>query len=117
MTTPPRRREVWLVDFEPAIGAEIRKTRPAIVINEDEVGRLPLRIVVPLTDWKPAFAPHSWFVLVPATTDNGLRKASAADTFQIKSISLDRFRRKLGVISEDQADEIAEAIANGVGAP
>lgn len=100
MTTPPRRREVWLVDFEPAIGSEIRKARPAVVINEDEVGRPPPR-----------------FVPVPSTAGNGLRKTSSANTIQIKSISLDRFRRKLGVISEDHADEIAEAIANGVGAP
>ena len=117
MTMLPRRREVWLVEFEPAVGAEIRKTRPAVVISEDEVGRLPLRIVVPLTDWKIAFASVPWFVLVPPTPENGLRKSSAADTFQTKSISLARFVRRLGEISEDQADEIAEAIANVVGAP
>lgn len=46
----PARGEVWLVSFDPSLGAEIRKVRPAVVINIDEMGRLPLRIVVPITD-------------------------------------------------------------------
>ena len=46
----PKRGEVWDVDFDPPQGAEIGKTRPAIVMSEDTVGRLPLRIVVPVTD-------------------------------------------------------------------
>ena len=49
----PKRGEVWLVDFDPAIGAEIQKVRPAVIINVDSIGRLPLRMVVPVTDWKP----------------------------------------------------------------
>lgn len=48
----PRRGEVWMVDFDPAVGAEIRKLRPAVVISVDAVGRLPLRLVAPGTDWK-----------------------------------------------------------------
>jgi len=41
------RGEIWEVEFRPAVGAEIRKMRPAVVVNVPEVGRLPLRIVVP----------------------------------------------------------------------
>jgi mRNA interferase MazF len=48
----PRRGEIWLIDFDPAVGAEIRKVRPAVVISIDSIGRLPLRLVVPVTDWK-----------------------------------------------------------------
>lgn len=44
----PDRGEVWLVDFDPAVGAEMQKVRPALVISVDSVGRLPLRMVVPL---------------------------------------------------------------------
>jgi mRNA interferase MazF len=50
--TIPRRGEIWLVDFDPAVGAEIQKVRPAVVIGVDSIGRLPLRMVVPITDWK-----------------------------------------------------------------
>jgi mRNA interferase MazF len=113
----PKRGDVWLIDFDPAVGAEIQKTRPGVVVSEDTIGRLPLRIVVPVTDWKPLYAGFSWFVLVPAATTNGLSKDSGADAFQVKSISLDRFVRRLGSVTATELDAIAAAIALCVGAP
>ena len=47
-----KRGEVWLINLDPTIGAEIRKTRPAIIVNDDQFGILPLKVIVPLTDWK-----------------------------------------------------------------
>jgi mRNA interferase MazF len=113
----PKRGEVWLVDFDPAVGAEMRKTRPAVVLNVDTVGRLPLRIVVPITDWKPIYANFSWFVPLPVSPRNGLTKDSAADSFQVKSVSEKRFVRCLGVVTSSQVDDIAAAVALCVGAP
>jgi len=55
----PKRGEIWLVRFDPSIGAEIRKLRPAVVLSLDKIGRLPLRIVVPVTDWRPVLAHFS----------------------------------------------------------
>ena len=40
----PKWGKVWLVRFDPSAGAEIRKVRPAVVVNLDAIGRLPLRI-------------------------------------------------------------------------
>ena len=40
----PMRGEVWLVDFDPAVGAEIRMARPAVVVSVDSVGRLPQKV-------------------------------------------------------------------------
>ncbi|MFI5455521.1 MAG: type II toxin-antitoxin system PemK/MazF family toxin [Isosphaerales bacterium] len=65
----PKRGEIWQVRFDPSIGAEIRKQRPAVVMNLDGIGKLPLRIVVPITDWQPAFASFSCQV-----TDVGRRR-------------------------------------------
>jgi mRNA interferase MazF len=113
----PRRCEVWLVDFDPALGAEIRKIRPAVVISMDSIGRLPLRIVVPVTDWKPLYASFPWFVELPAMTSNGLAKDSGADCFQTKSVSEARLVRQLGVVTASQLDEIALAIGLCVGVP
>ena len=62
----PQRSEIWTVQFDPSVGAEIRKIRPAVVVSVDTVGRLPLRIVVPLTDWQDAFALLPWFVPIRA---------------------------------------------------
>ena len=45
----PKRGEIWLVNLDPTVGAEIQKTRPAIVISSDYIGKLPLKLVVPIT--------------------------------------------------------------------
>jgi mRNA interferase MazF len=113
----PRRGKIWLVRFDPSTGAEIRKVRPAVVVNLDAIGRLLLRIVVPITDWKSEFANLSWFVSLPATAGNGLSKDSSADAFQVKSVSETRSVTRLGNVTDAQMDEIAAAIALCVGAP
>jgi mRNA interferase MazF len=113
----PMRGEVWLVDFDPAVGAEIAKVRPAVVVNVNTVGRLPLRLVVPLTDWKPGYQGYAWFVFLPADATNGLQKDSGVDTFQTKSISLRRFVRTIGQVTAAQMNDIAAAIKANVGAP
>ena len=46
----PKVGEIWLVNLDPTVGAEIQKTRSAIVISFDYVGKLPLKLVVPITD-------------------------------------------------------------------
>lgn len=109
------RGEVWDVEFRPAVGAEIQKTRPAVVMNAPEVGRLPLCIVVPVTEWGPAFAQLSWFVRLSPTPENGLAKESGADAFQVKSVSDQRLVRKLGQITAEQVAQIAAAVALCVG--
>jgi mRNA interferase MazF len=109
------RGEIWEVEFRPSVGAEIQKTRPAVIINVQEVGRLPLRIVVPVTEWNPAFAQLSWFVPLSPTPENGLTKPSGADAFQVKSVSELRLVRKVGRVTPDQTEQIAAAIALCVG--
>ena len=114
---PPQRGEIWMVQFGPSQGAEIRKIRPAVVVSLDTVGRLPLRIVVPLTDWQDPFAKLPWFVRLPASPTNGLTKDSGADAFQVKSVSESRFVRYVGVVTSAEMDDIASAVAMCVGAP
>lgn len=38
-----RRGEVWLINLDPTVGAEIKKTRPAVIVNDDAIGILPLK--------------------------------------------------------------------------
>lgn len=113
----PLRGEIWNISFDPSVGAEIKKIRPAVVVNENSIGKLPLRIVVPITDWKDSFEAYPWFVHIEVTPDNGLSKASGADSFQVKSLSTNRFVKKLGSLTETQIDNIASAIAMCVGTP
>ena len=102
----PKRGDVWNVRFDPAVGAEIQKVRPAVVLSMDSIGRLPLKIVVLITDWKPTFASFAWFVHLPATPGSGLAKDSGADAFQVKSLAEARFLNKLGELKGSQMDDI-----------
>lgn len=105
------RSEVWLINLDPTIGAEIKKTRPAILVNDDSLGKLPLRIIVPLTDWKERYSTADWMVKIEQDSLNGLTKDSSADCFQVRSVSTKRFARKMGNISLIQMNQIGIALA------
>ncbi len=57
-----KRSESWLINLEPTIGAEIRKKRPAIIVNNDDLGILPLKVIVPITDWRDRFELAEWMI-------------------------------------------------------
>jgi mRNA interferase MazF len=103
--------EVWLLNLDPTIGSEIQKTRPAVIINDDALGKLPLRVIVPLTDWKNHYSDALWMVNIIPNLTNGLAKPSAADCFQIRSVSEKRFVKKLGRITFSQLQKIQLAVA------
>tara|TARA_E500000318_G_scaffold14854_4_gene14820 strand:+ start:28892 stop:29203 length:312 start_codon:yes stop_codon:yes gene_type:complete len=102
--------------FDPAKGAEVRKSRPAVIMSIPAVGHLPLRIVVPITGWKDHWSTIPWLVKMKPTQRNGLTKVSAADAFQAKSLSIKRFQSKLGELSADEMEQIAAAVCLCVGA-
>ncbi len=104
------RGEVWLLNLDPTIGAEIRKTCPVIVVSSDAIGILPLRVIVPLTDWKERYRAAAWMVEILPDPQNGLAKPSAADAFQVRSVSTVRFVRKMGSLSWDDLGRVVGAI-------
>lgn len=103
--------EIWLINLDPAIGAEIKKSRPAIVVNDNALGKLPLKIIVPLTDWKNRYEIASWMVKIIPDNHNNLMKESAIDCFQIRSISEERFIKKIGRISPGILDDIKGSLS------
>ena len=107
----PQRGEIWLVNFDPTIGSEIRKTRPAVVVSSDAMGRLPIKLVAPVTDWKEYFTPNIWHVRIDPDPTNGLTKVSAIDALQLRGMDHRRFVRKLGQVSSTTMEEIVLAIA------
>ncbi len=103
--------EIWLINLDPTIGAEIQKIRPAIIINDNSLGKLPLKVIVPLTDWKDKYNIAPWMVKITPNDLNNLTKESAADCFQIRSISEERFLRKIGKINSKNLDDIQDALS------
>lgn len=105
-----RQGEIWEINLSPTVGAEIEKKRPAVIINDDAIGVLPLRVIVPITEWKERFQGAIWMVKIEPDSKNKLTKPSAIDTFQIRSVSTRRFIKKTGSVSAKILDEIKTAI-------
>ncbi len=106
-----KRGEVWLVNLDPTIGAEIQKTRPCVIINQDALAKLPLKIIIPLTSWDKIYAKAPWHVKLNPTRQNGLKNESSADTFQVRSISEKRLVKKSGLLDPLVMEEINQALA------
>ncbi len=109
------RGDVWLVNLDPTVGEEMRKSRPAVIVNNDDVGVLPLCIIVPITDWKENFNSRVWMVRLEPASSNGLTKASAADCFQIRVVSKERMIRRIGRLMEIEMTEIGISLAGTLG--
>ncbi len=100
------RGEIWSVNLDPTIGSEIKKTRPCVIINNDLIGILPNKVVVPITEWYQRYAQAAWMVRLEPDRINQLKKVSVADAFQIRSISQTRFVEQIGSLPEDKLAEI-----------
>jgi mRNA interferase MazF len=107
--------EIWLTQLYPAIGAEINKTRPCVIINDDNIGILPLRIVTPITDWKEHYEKYPWMVKIIPNEQNGLAKVSSIDCFQVRSISTERLVKSIGTVSKTIILHIQDTIKLVIG--
>ena len=106
-----KKSEIWRINLDPTVGAEIKKKRPVVIVNDDRIGKLPLKVVIPITDWKPYFSEVPWMVKIDPDKSNGLYKTSAADAFQIRSVSEGRFIEKLGELSLEVMEDITDSLA------
>jgi len=105
-----RQREIWVVNLDPTIGAEIQKTRPCVIVNDDTVGILPLKIIAPITDYKDKFKDVPWMVTLTPGHENGLDKKSVIDLFQVRSVAEERLIERVGMIRADELLSVKEAL-------
>jgi len=105
-----KQADIWEIALSPTIGAEIQKIRPAVIINDDAIGVLPLRVIVPITGWKDQFQDAPWMVKLEPEPNNNLQETSVADCFQIRSVSTLRFVRRVGTVSIEKLEQIKDAV-------
>jgi mRNA interferase MazF len=98
-----KRFEVWLVNLDPTIGSEIKKTRPAIIVSPDELNsHLRTVIVVPLTQGRS-------YAFRISTQVQGKKGVAAID--QIRTVDKQRLVRRLSKVSGKTATAILNAFA------
>jgi len=110
----PKRGQVYLVSFDPTVGKEIRKTRPAVILQNDVANRWsPITIVAAVTSQfeEPLYPTE---VRVKAS-EGGLRADSVVLLNQIRSINKRRLVKRLGVLNQDTMAQVDRAIIASLG--
>ena len=110
----PRRGEVYLVNFDPTLGAEIQKTRPALIVQNDVANRhSAITIVAAITSqFDQPLYPTEVLIRPP---EGGLRTDSVALLNQIRSIDKQRLVRRLGTLKAESMDRVDHAILISMG--
>ena len=65
-----QRGEIWLINLDRTVGAEIKETRPAVIVNDDAIGILPLKVIVLIADWKDHYVVAAWMVRLEPDDEN-----------------------------------------------
>ena len=110
-----RRGDVYLCSFDPTVGHEIKKTRPALVIQNDVGNRYsPLTIVAAVTS-SVSPVPYPVEVVMEPTTANGLVVRSSICLDQIRTVDRQRLVQRLGVVDSAIMAKVDEAIKISLG--
>ncbi len=107
----PCRGEVWDVNFDPTVRAKIQKVCPVVVISSDSIGVLPIRLILPIVDWKDQFSGSFWHVSIKPNDTNGLTKVSVVDPLQLQRVPVKRFINRRGRLNVTLMGEITAATA------
>ena len=108
-----KRGDIWLVNLDPTVGHEIKKSRPAVVIQNDLGNKYsPITIIAPITSQN---LEKVYPIEVLLNGDSGLKKASKILLNQIRAIDKRRLIKKLGIVNKDNIAKVDIAIKISLG--
>ncbi|MCK5736117.1 MAG: type II toxin-antitoxin system PemK/MazF family toxin [Spirochaetaceae bacterium] len=97
-----KRFEVWLINLDPTIGSEIRKTRPGVIVSPDELNEhLATVIVVPLTTGRS-------YPFRMKTNVGGKDGVAAID--QIRTVDKRRLVKKIGILPQHDGESLLKSL-------
>lgn len=111
----PIKGEIWDVNLDPTMGHEQAKTRPCIVISNDQMNtKMGLSIVVPLTGtaWYTKSGKLSPAMVEIPAQEGGLDKDSYSMAFQVRTVSHSRLTRKRGMLSPAKLVAVVMSVQN-----
>ncbi len=105
----PRRGEVYLVNFDPSVGAEIRKTRPALILQNDIANRYsPVTIVAAITSYEEGKLYPTEVLLEKG--EGGVEHRSSVLLNQLRTIDTTRLVKKLGMLDASALQRVDLAL-------
>jgi mRNA interferase MazF len=111
----PKRGEIYLTALDPTIGHEIRKTRPALVIQNDILNEHLATTTVAAITSKVRFPISPVHVLLEANQSTGLAAPSVAVFSQLRTVDRRRFVKRLGAMDAETMRQVDEAIMTSLG--
>lgn len=106
-----KRGEVWWVEFDPSVGSEIRKTRPALIVSNDAANRHLQRVVViPISSNTNHVYPGEALIMLDG-------KPGKAMADQIMAADKSRLKNQLGSLNKNELAAVEEAILVHLGLP
>ena len=110
----PKRGQVYLVSFDPTIGSEIRKTRPALVLQNDIANRYSSITIVAAITSKTDEKLYPTEVRIPGG-EGGLSSDSVVLLNQIRSIDKKRLMKHLGIVKDETMQYVEQALQVSLG--
>ena len=111
----PRTGDIYLVNFDPTIGAEIRKTRPALVLQNDIANKSSSVTIVAAISSKFDDPLYPTEVLISAKARTGLAVDSVVLLNQIRTVDKRRLVKRLGTLSAAKMEDVDRALRISVG--
>lgn len=100
MNPNPKQRDIWLVNFDPTLGHEIKKSRPAVVVSSKVMQFSNLRLVIPIRHFSTRHENYDWMLRIYPDKINNLKKESTIDCIHLRSVAIERFIKPIGSIDQ-----------------